>query len=388
MRTSLQQTTQLFSNFGKEEIIRYSRHFALPQVGVAGQKKLKNAKVLCVGAGGLGSPLLLYLAAAGVGTIGIVDSDKVDLSNLQRQILYSQTDQNRSKVIAAQEKLNNLNSSIEIIPHPYQLNDENALELINQYDIVADGTDNYATRYLINDACFYAKKPNVHASIFQFEGQCSVFAATKGPCYRCLFAEAPPAGLIPNCAEGGVLGVLPGIMGSLQATEVIKLILGIGQPLIGRLLMFDALSMTFRELQIEKNARCVLCQKQQPFQDLPRPKICEINRNSLQTDVAEISVQQLKKMRSQKEKFTLLDVRNPYEFAICNLGGTLVPLPQLAEQSENLDRSELIIVHCKSGQRSRIAVQLLHRLGFSKVKNLHGGILAWANEIDPTMRQY
>jgi molybdopterin/thiamine biosynthesis adenylyltransferase/rhodanese-related sulfurtransferase len=374
------------SSFTQDEFIRYSRHFTLPGVGMAGQEKLKAARVLCVGAGGLGSPLLQYLAAAGIGTIGIIDNDIVDLSNLQRQILYTNDDLGLQKVEVAKKKLVSLNPHIDIKIYNEQLTHSNALSIIQNYDIVADGTDNFAARYLVNDACFHLKKPNVYASIFQFEGQCSVFNAENGPCYRCLYDAPPPPGLMPNCAEGGVLGVLPGIMGTIQALEVVKLILKIGDPLIGRLLTFDALAMRFQEYKVQQYPDCRLCIHQQNFTDLPYHEAASCN--VVESEVSEISVQELWQLSQQQANYTLLDIREPYEQQICNLGGQLIPLASLSSQLAKLDKNKSYIAYCRSGHRSYEAVKIMKRAGFISVKNLKGGILAWANSIDPKMPVY
>lgn len=373
--------------FDSEELQRYSRHFNLKDVGLAGQQRLKSAKVLCIGAGGLGSPLLLYLAAAGIGTIGIIDDDIVDVTNLQRQILYTSKDLGKKKIEIARAKLIDLNPHLNVNTYDQRLTKDNALDIIKQYDIVADGTDNFVTRYIVNDACFHLKKPNVYASIFQFEGQCSVFFAEHGPCYRCLYDAPPPPGLIPNCVEGGVLGVLPGIIGSLQATEVIKLILGIGSSLIGRLLVFDALAMRFQEFYLQKNPNCRLCKHQQDFASLPHHDMHSCNSNT-HADSESLSVQELHQLRQLQADFILLDVREPLEYNICNLGGLLIPLSQLSNKVHELDKSKLIIVHCKSGGRSQRALKILREAGCSSVKNLTGGILAWAREIDSSITQY
>ena len=310
-------------SFSQKELLRYSRHFVLDEIGLKGQEKLKFAKVLCVGAGGLGSPLLMYLAAAGVGTLGIVDDDKIDFSNLQRQLLYGTHEVGQKKLKIAKEKLHNLNPNVNVALHPARLMDNNALEIISQYDIVADCTDNFPTRYLVNDACFHLQKPNVYASISQFDGQCSVFCAKNGPCYRCLYDAPPPAGLIPNCAEGGVLGVLPGLLGVMQANETIKLILGIGSPLIGRLLTVDTLSMVFDELEIKQNPDCRLCKHHQPFETLPR--ITSSCAAEAGLTVKQISAKALHQLKSKNNVF-LVDVREPYEYEICNIDGYLIPL--------------------------------------------------------------
>jgi adenylyltransferase/sulfurtransferase len=371
-----------------DELLRYSRHFSLPNVGMEGQKRLAQAKVLCVGAGGLGSPLLLYLTAAGVGTLGIVDDDVVELSNLQRQILYNTEDLQQSKTQCAETKLKQLNPHVNIIRHNERLTKDNALNIIRQYDIIADGTDNFATRYLVNDACFHAKKPNVYASIFQFEGQCSVFTTENGPCYRCLYDAPPPAGLIPNCAEGGVFGVLPGLLGTLQATEVIKLILRIGEPLIGRLLTVDALAMRFREFQLQINPDCRLCVHHQAFESLPNHDLAACDIPLVEPDnLHSMTVHELAKLEAHNADFQLLDVREPFEYQICNLQAKLIPLGELPFRLNELDKSKLVVVHCKAGPRSERAAILLREAGFN-VKFLEGGILAWINEIDPSLKVY
>ncbi len=375
-----------------EEIRRYSRHLIMPEVGLEGQKKLKAARVLAVGAGGLGSPLAVYLAAAGVGTIGLVDFDVVDDSNLHRQILFGTSDVGRPKLEAAARRLTDMNPNVEVIPFEERLTSDNALDIVRRFDVVADGTDNFPTRYLVNDACFFAGKPNVYASIFRFEGQASVFWAEKGPCYRCLYAEPPPPGLVPSCAEGGVLGILPGLLGVIQATETIKLILKSGDPLIGRLLLVDALSMKFRELKLRKNPDCVLCG--------PRPTVtklidyeafCGIEppADGSGQGVPEITVEELDAMRRRGEQFVLVDVREPHEVAICELPGSVkIPLGTLTENLHRLSTADQIVMHCRSGSRSAKAVALLQQAGFRKVRNLAGGILAWADRIDPRLPKY
>lgn len=362
----------------QDESLRYSRHFTLPKVGVDGQKKLRDANVLCVGAGGLGSPLLMYLAAAGVGTIGIVDDDRVELSNLQRQVLYSMEDLGKKKVAAAKARILALNPNIHVITHDIRLTQKNAQELIRQYDMVADGTDNFATRYVINDACFHLKKPNVFASIFQFVGQCSVFTLDGGPCYRCLYEFPPAEGLISNCAEAGVLGVLPGLLGTLQANEVIKLILKVGKPLRGRLLTIDALTMQIRELSLQTNPSCRLCFYHQSLETLAEHEVASCPMRT--ADDLSITVQDLHKLQKQNADFTLLDVREPLEYEQSNLNGLLIPLGELSTRLNELDKSKLIVVHCKAGPRSQRAVLLLQEAGFDKVKYLEGGILAWMKE--------
>jgi adenylyltransferase/sulfurtransferase len=376
-----------------EEIRRYSRHLIMPEVGMEGQKKLKAARVLAVGTGGLGSPLSLYLAAAGVGTLGLVDYDVVDDSNLQRQILFGVADIGRPKLEAAEERLRGVNPHVSIVKHEERLTSENALRIIRDYDIVADGTDNFPTRYLVNDACVFAGKPNVYASIFRFEGQASVFWAERGPCYRCLYAEPPPPGLVPSCAEGGVLGILPGLLGLIQATETIKLILGSGEPLIGRLLLVDALGMRFRELKLRKNPECVICGKNPTVTKLvDYEAFCGIEPEaaaSAASGVPEISVEELKAMRDRREDHVLVDVREPHEIEICAIPGSVrIPLGSLPENLNRLSTADEIVVHCKSGARSAKAVQLLRDAGFRKVRNLAGGITRWSERIDPTVPRY
>jgi adenylyltransferase/sulfurtransferase len=382
------------ATLSNDEIRRYSRHLIMPEVGMEGQKKLKAARVLAIGTGGLGSPLALYLAAAGVGKIGLVDFDVVDDSNLQRQILYGVGDVGRPKLAAAAARLRGINPHIEIVTHEERLTSENALALFRGYDIVADGTDNFPTRYLVNDACFFTGKPNVYASIFRFEGQASVFWAERGPCYRCLYAEPPPPGLVPSCAEGGVLGILPGLLGVIQATETIKLILGSGEPLIGRLLLVDALSMQFRELKLRKNPQCVLCGPNPTVTKLvDYEAFCGIGPETAAAaagnGVPEVSVEEYKKMRDRHEAVVLVDVREPHEFAISSFPDSVkIPLGTLPENLNRLSTADEIVVHCKTGGRSAKAVQLLRQAGFRKVRNLAGGINRWAEVIDPSMPRY
>jgi molybdopterin/thiamine biosynthesis adenylyltransferase/rhodanese-related sulfurtransferase len=374
-----------------EEVARYARHLTLPEVGVEGQRRLKAARVLCIGAGGLGSPLTMYLAAAGVGTLGVVDFDAVDHSNLQRQVLYSTGDVGRPKLEAAAERLTGLNPRLEVRRYTQRLTSANALEIFRDFDIIADGTDNFPTRYLVNDACVLSGKPNVYGSIFRFEGQASVFATAEGPCYRCLYPEPPPPGLVPSCAEGGVLGVLPGLIGVIQATEVLKLILGTGESLIGRLLMVDALSMRFRELRLRKDPECPACGADPTVRTLiDYEQFCGVRAAETATtaDPSDISVEELKRRRDAGEDVFVLDVREPHEYQICNLGGHLIPLGQVAARVKELDAEREIVVHCRSGKRSAEAVGLLRQAGFRKVRNLAGGILAWAERIDPRMPKY
>jgi adenylyltransferase/sulfurtransferase len=382
-------------SLSNEEIRRYSRHLIMPEVGVEGQKKLKNARVLAIGAGGLGSPLAVYLAAAGVGTIGLVDDDVVDDSNLQRQILYGVSAVGRPKLQAATERLRDMNPNVRVVPHETRLSSENALEIFRDYDIVADGTDYFPTRYLVNDACVLTGKPNVYASIFRFEGQASVFWAERGPCYRCLYSEPPPPGLVPSCAEGGVLGILPGLLGVIQATETVKLILGSGEPLIGRLLLVDALSMRFRELKLRKNPDCVICGPNPTVTKLvDYVAFCGIPQLAAEASmtagrIPEITVQELKAMRDRGEDFVLVDVREPHEFAICQFPESVkIPLGTLPHNVNKLSTADEIVVHCKMGGRSAKAVQFLHDAGFRKVRNLAGGIDRWAQEIEPGMPRY
>ncbi len=382
-------------DLSNEEIRRYSRHLIMPEVGVDGQKKLKAARVLAIGAGGLGSPLAVYLAAAGIGTIGMVDFDVVDDSNLQRQILYGKSDVGRPKLQAAAERLRDLNPNVTIVPHETHLTSENALDIFRDFDIVADGTDNFPTRYLVNDACVLTGKPNVYASIFRFEGQASVFWAEKGPCYRCLYSEPPPPGLVPSCAEGGVLGILPGLLGVIQATETIKLVLGSGDSLVGRLLLVDALAMRFRELKLRKNPDCVVCGPNPTVTKLiDYEQFCGIPQEAMMAAAAgskipEISVKDLKAMRDRGEDFVLVDVREPHEFAICALPDSVkIPLGTLPQNLNKLSTADEIVVHCKMGGRSAKAVQLLRDAGFKKVRNLAGGIDRWATEIEPGMPRY
>jgi len=374
-----------------DEILRYSRHLIMPEVGMEGQQKLKAARVLCIGAGGLGSPLALYLGAAGVGTLGIVDFDVVDYTNLQRQIIHTTADVGRKKLDSAAEKLKAINPFLNIRKFETRLSSENALELFHDFDIIADGTDNFPTRYLVNDACVLTGKPNVYGSIFRFEGQASVFATKDGPCYRCLYSEPPPPGLVPSCAEGGVLGILPGLVGVIQATEVIKLILGKGDPLVGRLLLIDALSMKFRELKLRKNPDCPACGTHRTITKLiDYNEFCGIRGEEKQVEagVPEIQVEELKRRLDAGEDLFVLDVREPHEYQICNISGHLIPLGDLPNRVHELDSSREIVAHCRSGVRSAKAVTFLQQAGFKKVHNLAGGILAWADRVDPRMPKY
>ena len=379
-----------------EEVARYSRHLIMPEVGMEGQLKLKAARALCIGVGGLGSPVLLYLAAAGVGTLGLVDFDEVDYSNLHRQIIHGTPDVGRSKLDSAKARINVLNPEVEVVTHEMALSSENALGLFADYDLVVDGTDNFPTRYLVNDACVIGGKPNVYGSIFRFEGQASVFATKDGPCYRCMFPEPPPPGLVPSCAEGGVLGILPGVVGMLQATEAIKLILGVGESLVGRFLLFDALKMRFRELKVRKDPDCPVCGEHPTVTQLiDYEQFCGIAptataaATSSTEDADEATVEELKTRLDRHESFLLLDVREPQEFEICRIpGSVLIPLGDLPSRLFELEGRDDMIVHCKSGVRSGKAVRLLREAGYSKARNLKGGILAWINRIDPTLPKY
>lgn len=392
-----------------EEISRYSRHLILPEVGMEGQQRLKAAKVLCVGTGGLGAPLALYLAAAGVGTIGLVDFDVVDESNLQRQIIHSQSTVGRLKVDSAEIMINGLNKNTKVVKYNTMLTSANAMEILKDYDVIADGTDNFQTRYLVNDACVLLGKPNAYGSIFRFEGQASVFGLPEGPCYRCLYPEPPPPGLVPSCAEGGVLGILPGLVGVIQATETIKLILKIGEPLVGRLLLVDALGMSFRTLKLRKNPDCPVCGTHptvtalidyDQFCGIAPPMTAgplevsshgkaDINANVIE-GIPQMSVEQLKQRVDGGGRPFVLDVREPHEYAIVNLGAPLIPVGQVTARAGEIPvgKDEEIVVHCKSGGRSQKAAQELKAAGFTNVKNLAGGITAWAERIDPTMPKY
>jgi sulfur-carrier protein adenylyltransferase/sulfurtransferase len=377
----------------KEEIQRYSRHLIMPEVGMEGQLKLAKAKVLMIGAGGLGAPLGLYLAAAGVGRLGIVEFDKVDLTNLQRQITFTTQDVGRPKAVAAQERLSAMNPTIRIDTYETMLTSANALDLFREWDIIVDGTDNFPTRYLVNDACVLLDKPNVYGSIFRFEGQITVFNYKGGPCYRCLYPEPPPPGLVPSCAEGGVLGVLPGIVGSLQAMETIKLILGIGEPLVGRLLRFDALPMTFKEYRLRKNPECPVCGEHPTIEKLiDYEEFCGIRGEEAPIKtmgIPEITPRDLKARLERGDDLFILDVREPHEVQICSLkNGHLVPLGDLPRRIAELDKSREIVAYCRSGRRSADAVEFLQQNGFNKISNLKGGILAWSDEVDPSVPKY
>ncbi len=380
------------ASLSKEEIMRYSRHLIMPEVGMEGQLKIKQAKVLCIGTGGLGAPLGLYLAAAGVGRIGLVDFDVVDSTNLQRQVLFGTTDVGKPKTEAAANRLRDLNPDIRIDTFETQLTSANAFELFKDYDIIVDGTDNFPTRYMVNDASVIMGKPNVYGSIFRFEGQITVFGAPGGPCYRCLYPEPPPPGLVPSCAEGGVLGVLPGIVGTIQAAEALKLIIGKGDPLIGRLLLFDALAMKFRELKLRKNPECPVCGEHPTLTKLiDYAEFCGIRGEeapSTVTNIPEITPRELKARLDRGDDIYVLDVREPHEYQICNIQGHLIPLGELPQRVHELDSSREIVAHCKSGKRSAQAVEFLRGAGFKKISNLKGGILAWSDEVDPNVPKY
>jgi sulfur-carrier protein adenylyltransferase/sulfurtransferase len=407
MPASFDELTTELPKLTNEEIARYSRHLILPEVGMEGQQKLKAAKVLCVGTGGLGAPLALYLAAAGVGTLGLIDFDVVDESNLQRQIIHSQSTVGQLKVDSAEQMLKGLNKNVNIVKHNAMLTSANALEIFKDYDVIADGTDNFQTRYLVNDACVLTGKPNAYGSIFRFEGQASVFATEEGPCYRCLYPEPPPPGLVPSCAEGGVLGILPGLVGVIQATEVIKLILGIGEPLIGRLLLVDALGMNFRTLKLRKNPNCPACGTHEIKELIDYDQFCGIQKPTetgplevssygkvadlpVVDGIPQLSVEQLKRRLDAGDKPFILDVREPHEYQIVNLGAPLIPVGQLANRLSEIPvaKDEEIVVHCKSGGRSQNASLALKQAGFTDVKNLAGGITAWADRIDKSLPKY
>ena len=382
------------ATLSKDEILRYSRHLIIPEVGVEGQQKLKAAKVLLIGAGGLGAPLGLYLAAAGVGKLGLVDFDVVDFTNLQRQVIHATQDVGRKKLDSAADKMKAINPHVEIVKHEVALTSDNALDILKDYDIVVDGTDNFPTRYLVNDACVLLGKPNVYGSIFRFEGQATVFAYEGGPCYRCLYPEPPPPGLVPSCAEGGVLGILPGTIGLIQATETVKLILGIGEPLVGRLLLYDALGMRFRELKLRRNPECPVCGDHRTITKLiDYHQFCGVPQQpveeSTKVNDGEIDVKQVKAKLDRGDNFVLIDVREPHEYRICNIpAAKLIPLGQVAQRISELDPNSDIVVHCKSGMRSAKACGILRQAGFQHVRNMKGGILAWSDQVDPSVPKY
>jgi adenylyltransferase/sulfurtransferase len=394
-------TVEALPQLTNDEIKRYSRHLSMPEVGVDGQRRLKAGSVLCIGAGGLGSPAAMYLAAAGVGRIGMIDFDVVDFSNLQRQIIHGTSSVGRSKLASAKDRLNDINPHVQIDTYEASLSSENALELFEPYDVILDGTDNFPTRYLTNDACVLLGKPNAYGSIFRFEGQASVFGTKEGPCYRCLYPEPPPPGLVPSCAEGGVLGVLPGIIGMVQATEALKLILGIGEPLIGRFLIYDALRMKFRELKLRKDPDCPVCGLHPTVTKLiDYEEFCGL-RPSVEAEAAaavsaanakpayEITAQELKQRLDKGDKLTLLDVREPNEFQINRIpGGQLIPLGEVPRRTAELDPDEEVVVYCKMGGRSAKAADYLRSVGFKRVLNLRGGVLDWVDKVDPSQPKY
>ena len=377
-----------------DEILRYSRHLIMPEVGMEGQVKLKQAKVLMIGTGGLGAPLGLYLAAAGIGKIGLVDFDIVDMTNLQRQVIHGTADIGRPKLDSAADRMNDINPYVEIEKYETMLTSENALEIFKDYDVVVDGTDNFPTRYLVNDACVLLGKPNAYGSIFRFEGQATVFHHNGGPCYRCLYPEPPPPGLVPSCAEGGVLGILPALVGSIQATETVKIILGKGQTLSGRLVLYDALNMKFRELKLRRNPECPVCGDKPSVRELiDYEQFCGIPQVEPAPEPGlsewEIDVVDLKQRLDRGDPILVLDVREPHEYEICSLPDTvLIPLGDLPKRVNELNSADDIVVHCKSGMRSAKAVDFLKKAGFRKVKNLKGGILAWSDRVDPSVPKY
>lgn len=381
--------------FSNDEIARYSRHLIMPEVTLEGQKRLKAASVLCIGAGGLGSPIALYLAAAGIGRMGLVDGDTVDFSNLQRQILHGTKDVGRKKLNSAKDRIREVNPNVQVDLYDTFFTAENAREIVEPYDIVIDGTDNFPTRYLSNDICVFLKKPNVYGSIFRFDGQCTVFAPhLGGPCYRCMFPEPPPPGMVPSCAEGGVLGVLPGIIGVMQAIEAVKLIMGIGETLMGRMIAFDALKMKFREFKLRKDPKCPVCSENPTITELiDYDQFCGIPQAKAAEDaephVPSVTVQELKAKQDRGDKFVLLDVREPFEYDICRIPGSkLIPLGNLPSRMSELDSADEILLQCKSGARSARALRLLQEAGFSKLANVEGGILAWAEQIDTSVPKY
>ena len=375
----------------REELVRYSRHILLPQVGEEGQRALKRSRVLLVGAGGLGSPVALYLAAAGVGTLGLVDFDSVDLSNLQRQILHGSAGIGSSKIDSARARLHDINPNVKLESYETRLTSNNALEIARGYDLIIDGTDNFATRYLVNDTSVLLGIPNVYGSVFRFEGQASVFAAPDGPCYRCLFREPPPPHLVPSCAEGGVLGVIPGLVGTIQATEAIKLLLGLGDTLVGRLLLIDAMAMSFRTIAIQRDPECPACGTHELTELIDYDEFCagvpagQSGHNS----VHEIQPSQLAQRLERGEKLEIIDVREPYEWQLGHIpGARLVPLDRIADEIPRLDKRRETILYCKVGARSKFAAQQLVDAGVTDVRNLAGGILRWIDEVDPTMPRY
>ena len=382
-------------SLSQEEVLRYSRHLIMPEVGMEGQEKLKNASILLIGCGGLGSPLGLYLSAAGVGHLGLVDFDLIDFTNLQRQVMFGTQDIGRPKVDASKDRIAQINPNVKVTTYRTKLNSENVLDIFKQYDIIIDGTDNFPTRYLVNDACVLLKKPNIYGSIFRFEGQATVFWGEKGPCYRCLYPEPPPPGMVPSCSEGGVLGILPGTIGLIQATEAAKLILGLGEPLIGRLMLYNALDMRFREVKLQKDPDCPVCSAHPTQKGLiDYEQFCGIGLGqeeaAMQTNgMPEITVTELKAKMDRHEPFVLVDVREPHEYKIAKIPGSrLIPLGDISQRARELDTADDIVVHCRSGARSAKAIEALQKMGFKRLKNLKGGILAWSKEIDATVAQY
>jgi adenylyltransferase/sulfurtransferase len=371
------------------ELRRYSRHFAINEVGVGGQKKLKAAKVLLVGAGGLGSPAALYLAAAGVGTLGLADFDVVDITNLQRQVLHGTSDIGRLKLDSASERIHDINPHVHLERYDTALTSQNALEIARDYDVILDGTDNFPARYLVNDTCVILGKPNAFGSVLRFEGQASVFAAEDGPCYRCLFREPPPPGLIPSCAEAGVLGVLPGLIGTIQATETVKLILGVGEPLIGRLLLIDALTMQFRSIQIRRDPECPACGTREIRELIDYEAFCGVSATTIEPSIVEITPQQLRQRLDRGDDLQLIDVREPWEWEISRIpGARLVPLSSFEEGSSTIDPAREVVLYCKVGARSMHAAEYLADAGFTKLSNLSGGILRWGDEVDSEAQRY
>jgi adenylyltransferase/sulfurtransferase len=375
---------------GQQEILRYSRHLIIPEVGLEGQRRLKDARVLMVGAGGLGSPIGLYLAAAGVGRLGIVEFDVVDETNLQRQLLHGTKDVGRKKLDSARDRIRDVNPNVEVVGHETRLASENALEIIRGYDLVVDGTDNFATRYLVNDACVLLGKPNVYGSIFRFEGQSTVFCAEDGPCYRCLYPEPPPPGMVPSCAEGGVLGILPGLIGTVQATEAVKLITGIGEPLVGRLLLVDALTMQFRTVKLRKNPQCPACGTRELKALVDYEQFCGIRGQPDETEgVPALTPKELAARLANGDDLDLLDVREPHEWDICRIeGARLTPLSRFAESLHTLDSARDVVLYCKVGGRSAKALRQLQAAGFKRVWNLTGGINRWSEDVDPSVPKY
>ncbi len=382
-------------DFSNDEIARYSRHLIMPEVTLDGQKRIKAASVLCIGTGGLGSPIALYLAAAGIGRMGLVDYDIVDFSNLQRQILHGTEDVGRKKLNSARDRIKSINPNVQVDLHDMMFRSENAMQLVQDYDIVIDGTDNFPTRYLSNDVCVLTKKPNIYGSIFRFDGQCTVFAPhLGGPCYRCMFPEPPPPGMVPSCAEGGVLGVLPGIIGVMQAIEAIKMIIGIGDSLIGRLVSFDALKLRFKEFKIRKDPNCPICGDHPTIHELiDYDQFCGIPQADAEAakelDVPTITATELKTKIDRKDRFVLVDVREPFEYDISRIPGSkLIPLGELPARLSELDSADDIVLHCKVGSRSAKALRILQEAGFRKLNNLQGGIAAWSDEVDPSIPKY